>query len=272
MPPPVITLTTDFGHGDPFVGVMKGVILNINPDAVIVDLTHEVAPHDVRGGAFSILTSYRYFPAGTIHVVVVDPGVGTTRLPIAVKTADYIFVCPDNGVISWAMADNAPYTVHEIKKSDFMLDDISSTFHGMDIFSPTAGRLSLMGEPSDLEIVGPRVEDPLLIPFPEPKDTGTEIVGEIVHVDRFGNLITNIRPKPGAEYVEMVIGDSCRVKLEGLSRSYGEGAGESLILLVGSSGFLEIAKREDSAERAANAETGDKVKILYRSVGPGQGF
>ncbi len=269
MTPSVITLTTDFGHGDTFVGIMKGVILNINRDAVIVDLNHEVAPHDVRGGAFSILTGYCYFPCGTIHVVVVDPGVGTTRRPIFVKTADYIFIGPDNGVISWVMADNAPYTVHEIKNEDFMLDEISSTFHGRDIFSPTAARLSLMGESGDWEIIGPRVMDPILIPFPESKDTGFEILGEIIHVDRFGNLTTSIRPNVEAEYVDVVIGDRYRVKLEGLSRSYEDGEGKDLIMLVGSSGFLEIAKRGGSAERVAGAKVGEEVKILYRGVGGG---
>ncbi|MBN1573850.1 MAG: SAM-dependent chlorinase/fluorinase [Deltaproteobacteria bacterium] len=267
MPSPVITLTTDFGYKDPFVGVMKGVILNINRDAVIVDLNHGVAPQDLRGGAISILTSYRFFPAGTIHVVVVDPGVGTMRRPIAVKTADYIFVGPDNGVISWAMTDNAPYIVREIKNRDFMLDEISSTFHGRDIFSPTAARISLMGESGDWEIIGPNVADPILIRFPEPKTKATEIIGEIVYIDRFGNLITNIRPNIESEYIEVVIGDAYRIKVDGLSRSYEDGDGQGLILLVGSSGFLEIAKRGGSAERVVGAKMGERVKILYGSVG-----
>jgi S-adenosylmethionine hydrolase len=261
MTPPVITLTTDFGYTDPFVGVMKGVILYLNRDAVIVDLNHGVAPHDVRGGAFSILTGFRFFPAGTIHLVVVDPGVGTTRRPVAVKTANHFFVGPDNGVLSWAMAADAPCVVREIRNKDFMLDEVSSTFHARDIFSPAAARLSLMGKADDWEAIGPEVTDPVIIPFPEPVVTESGITGEVVYIDRFGNLVTNIRPNEDAEYTGVTVGDAPAIRVNGLSRSYEEGVGKDLILVVGSSGFIEITKAGRSAKEAVGAKTGEKVGI-----------
>lgn len=267
MSSPAITLTTDFGYRDPFVGIMKGVILKINPDAVVVDLSHDVSPHDVRGGAFTLFSGYRYFPKNTIHVAVVDPGVGTSRRPIAVKTKSHIFVGPDNGLLSWAMADDAPFSAREISNRDFMLEDVSSTFHGRDIFAPAAARLSLAS--GDVlgsgmwDSLGGEVDDPVVIPFPEPRAAGSEIVGEVIHVDRFGNLITNIPSIGDMKRIEVSIRGR-RIEVESLSKTYGEVKPGGLLILRGSAGFLEIALRDGSAVSETGAEIGDEVLITLK--------
>lgn len=269
MSSPIITLTTDFGDKDPFVGIMKGVILTINPRAVIIEINHEIAPQDVRGGAFTIFNSYRYFPKGTIHVVVIDPGVGSVRRPIAVKTSDYIFVGPDNGVISWAIIENAPFVAHEIKNKDYMLKEVSTTFHGRDIFAPTAAHLSLQfkefDEYSFWESLGHEVKSPVLIPFPESKTIGYEIIGEILQIDRFGNLITNIRPKMSIKYFQVVIRGIDKIKIDGLSKTYDDANDGDLILLVGSTNFLEIAKVGGNAAKGLEAKVGDEVRVVFKA-------
>ena len=272
MSSPIITLTTDFGNKDPFVGIMKGVILNINPGAVIIDLNHKIAPQDVRGGAFSILNSYRYFPKGTIHVVVIDPGVGSARKPIAVKTTDNIFIGPDNGVMSWAMIDNPPFFAHEIKNSDFMLKEVSTTFHGRDIFAPAAAQLSKLSykykkfaKSNFWESLGPEVKSPVLIPFPEPKTIGQEIIGEILHIDRFGNLITNIRQNRSIKYLQVAIRGIDKIEINGLSKTYDESIDGAIILLQGSTNFLEIAKKGESAAKALKAKVGDEIRMIFKA-------
>lgn len=267
MSPPKITLTTDFGYNDPFAGIMKGVILKVNPDAVIVDLNHAVAPQDVREGAFSLLTSYGYFPSSTIHVAVVDPGVGSSRRPIAVKTKDFIFVGPDNGVLSWAMTDDAPFSVREIANRNFMLEEISSTFHGRDIFAPAAARLSLIA--GDIlnsgiwESLGDDIKDPVIIPFPEPKISGSKIIGEVIQIDRFGNLITNIRPKGEMENIEVAI-QGTRIEIDSISVTYEDVKPGDLLILRGSTNFLEIANRGGSAALETGAKIGDEMWIAFK--------
>jgi S-adenosylmethionine hydrolase len=253
--PVIITLTTDFGTDDPFAGIMKGVIASINPEAVVIDLTHGIGPQDVREGAFVLAFGARHFPKGTIHVAVVDPGVGGARRAIVVRAGDYLFVGPDNGVFSWAAGDFTRAVVREITRPDYMGPSISATFHGRDVFAPAAAHLSRGVHPEEL---GPQVTDPVLLPFPRPERTDTEVVGEVLYIDRFGNLITNIDP-PDRELVrEVAVG---AMKIAGVGTSYGEGGPGEAVALVGSSGYLEIAVNLGSAQRLLSASVGDRVRV-----------
>src|SRR6266478_233225 len=186
---PLITLTTDFGTRDWFAGTMKGVILGIHPRAKVVDLTHEIAPGDIWSGAFALNAACHFFPKGTIHVAVVDPGVGSSRRAITVQTTDYIFVGPDNGVLSWALAKQEIKAVHELENVDYFLPDVSATFHGRDVFAPVAAHLS-RGVP--VRKLGPRLKDFVRLPWPEVARRPGAITGEVIFIDRFGNAITNI--------------------------------------------------------------------------------
>ncbi len=186
----VITLLTDFGGSDPFVGVMKGVILGINPGAVVVDLCHSARAYDPSEAAFVLIGAYRYFPKGTIHVAVIDPGVGGPRRPILATCDGHLFVGPDNGLFA-PLADRAgPLSVRAITANRYFLQPISATFHGRDIFAPVAAHLSLGADPAAF---GEPVDDYVRLALPRPTPFGpSSIRGEILHVDRFGNLVTNI--------------------------------------------------------------------------------
>lgn len=254
---PLITLTSDFGYKDSFAGVMKGVILEINPKANIVDLSHGVSPQNVREGAFVLFSSYRYFRNGAIHLVVIDPKVGSKRKAIAVKTKDHIFVGPDNGVLSWAVDENKMVSAVEITKDDFITDETSHTFHGRDIFAPAAAHLSL-GVP--IGELGPGIENIFSIEFPRPNISDSEIRGEVLYVDQFGNLITNI-PKKFEEKIKEVRIDE--IKIGGISVSYSDvGIGE-LVAVFGSSGYLEIAKNQGSAKDALDIDVGNEVRVIF---------
>ena len=191
---PIITLTTDFGAQDWFAGAMKGSILSINPHAHIVDITHCVSPGDIRAGAFSLAASCRFFPEGTIHVAVVDPGVGGGRKAIAVRTPAQFFVGPDNGVLSAALRDQKIEAVHRLENPKYLLSFVSRTFHGRDVFAPVAAHLSL-GLP--IRKLGPAQADWVRLPFPAIDSGRDRIDGEVVYIDRFGNGITNI-PNPAS--------------------------------------------------------------------------
>jgi S-adenosylmethionine hydrolase len=269
---PVITLTTDFGTADTFVGTMKGVIMGIAPDAQIVDLTHEVPPQDVRTGAFALASSYRYFPVGTIHIAVVDPGVGTRRHPIAVTTDIATFVCPDNGLLSYpldeahAFVERNPFAMGRVglpknwhavhlSNTDYWLRPPSATFHGRDIFAPAAAHLAI-GVP--IASMGNRVRDLAAFAVPRPRTSPGTTVGEVLHVDRFGNLITNVRHSdlPEGQLHIRIAG----VAISGLSETYQDGA--DLIALMGSSGTLEIAFRNGNASRTLGVTAGADVHIV----------
>ncbi len=185
----LITLTTDFGTRDWFVGTMKGVILSLNPRARIVDLTHEIAPGDVRAGAFALAAACRFFPKGTVHVAIVDPGVGSDRPAIAVQTDRYVFVGPDNGVLSWALAQERVRAIRQLTNARFFLEPVSHTFHGRDVFAPVAAWLS---RGARLAQLGPARTDLQRLTRPEARRRGRLIRGEVLYVDRFGNAITNI--------------------------------------------------------------------------------
>ena len=268
----VITLLTDFGTADAYVGIMKGVILAINPEAEIVDISHQVESQNIEEAAFILSTSYSYFPEDTIHLVVVDPGVGTERRAIILKARGFLFVAPDNGVLSYIIDEvsasdevgphqrrlGAESTAVSITNPGFWLHPVSSTFHGRDIFAPVAAHLSL-GVP--IREFGDPIASVFTLPVLRPQ-TGEDgvLIGHIVHIDRFGNLITDVRREdiPGEEISIEVAGRH----IEGLSSSYAEG--EGLMALIGSSGRIEVSLRNGNAARALEVKPGDKITIRGR--------
>ncbi|HWU40728.1 MAG TPA: SAM-dependent chlorinase/fluorinase, partial [Candidatus Acidoferrum sp.] len=187
---PIVTLLTDFGHHDPFVGIMKGVILGLCPNAVLVDLCHETAAYDVRAGSFLLQSAVRFFPRGTIHVAVVDPGVGGPRRPILAQIDDHFYVAPDNGLLSYPMHHGTVRMVRAITSQEYLLQPVSATFHGRDVFASAAGHLA-RGVPA--ERFGPAVTDAVRLPIPKPRlDESGALIGQVVWIDHFGNCITNI--------------------------------------------------------------------------------
>ncbi len=257
----IITLLTDFGYRDAFVGTMKGVILRINPDVTIVDISHGIDPCDIRAASFLLAQSYPFFPAGTVHVIVVDPGVGTERKAIAVKTEKAFYIAPDNGVLSWLYATQKGYVAREITNQNLFVHPVSRTFHGRDIFAPVAAHLSA-GVP--FASLGPEIHDYNRGSYKFPQKKAGTIIGEIIYIDRFGNLISNI---PKADLYDKEI-RSIQIKdvhLDHLSDSYGEkNVGEALAI-VGSHGFLEIAVREGNAAGKYGLKIGCEIRIT--SVG-----
>ena len=185
--PPIITLTTDFGLADPFVGTMKGVILNIAPSARIIDITHGIEPQNILQAALTLEAAHPYFPKNAVHLVVVDPGVGSERRPIAVKTKSTTFVGPDNGVLTPAITPSS--RIYELDNKKYFLPEISSTFHGRDVFAPAAAWIA-KGTP--LSKMGHKITDPHLLQLPQPEVKKNKITGEIVYIDHFGNLISNV--------------------------------------------------------------------------------
>ncbi len=271
-PPPIITLTTDFGARDAYVGVMKGVILGINPRASIVDLSHEVEPQAIAQGAFIIGSSHRFFPSGTIHVVVVDPGVGTSRKAVLLVTPAGRFLGPDNGVLTHVAEPGyvdgdglAPgYEAYELSNRDLWLGPPSDTFHGRDVFAPVAAHLSLGVPHSE---VGPRLSRLTLLPRVTPAWDGPVLEGSVVHVDRYGNLVTDIPEGLLRGEGELVVQVRGR-RIRGLSRSYAEAG--PLLAIVGSNATLEVAVRNGSAAEALGAGVGDAVGVeAALSSGPG---
>lgn len=238
----LITLMTDFGSRDHYAGVMKGVILGINPNARIVDITHEVEKYNIFEAAFKLLSYYAYFPRGTVHVVVVDPGVGGRRRPIAVETDGYFFVGPDNGVFSPVLHSMDNPRVVEITNAAYMPGIVSGTFHGRDIFAPAAAHIS-----SGVGIceLGGLAAEPVSLDLTEPTVNGNEISGVVLYEDSFGNLVTNIPGgaiKPGSRvYVDGYV-------LDRISGSYGEAGKGELLAIIGSAGLLEISVNQGSAK------------------------
>ena len=262
----VITLTTDFGTGDWFVGTMKGVIAGIAPQCTVVDLTHELTPGDIRGGAFALAASHRFFPKGTIHVAIVDPGVGSPRRAIAVQTARSVFVGPDNGVLSWALAKEKLRAIHALENEAYFLKPVSQTFHGRAIFAPVAAHLSC-GVP--IQKFGPTLRDFVRLVWPEPRVLLSGIEGEVVYIDRFGNAITKLEgrllPRPARATCE-IHGRSRRLCT---LRSFYQGvAPKTPVALVGSSGYLEIAVNGGSAEKVLGVRIGTRVVLRTSSPTP----
>lgn len=258
----IITLLTDFGWGDGYIGTMKGVILVINPDCLIVDLAHEIPSHDVMGAALVVGQGYPYFPAGTIHVVVVDPGVGGTRKPLILETERYFFVGPDNGVFDLVLKREEGIRVYELVEERFRLPQVSQTFHGRDIFAPAAAHLSLGVSPGEMGPLLPR-EALVTLDIPDPVQDGGLLQGEVISVDHFGNLITNI-PQDAVGVLapdEMVEVEINGERIGGLKSSYAEGEAGEIISLWGSGGLLEIALKERSLHRERGWRRGERVRI-----------
>jgi S-adenosylmethionine hydrolase len=247
----IITLTTDFGFSDPFVGIMKGVILGIEPATQIVDISHDIHSYDILEAAFLIHSTYRYFPKGTIHVVVVDPGVGSARRPIAASADGHYFIAPDNGVLS-AVVNN---DVYHITNRSLFLDSVSQTFHGRDIFSPVAAHLA-KGTP--IESVGPRILDFLNRPLPKPRLQGDKTVGTVLRIDKFGNIITNLRKRDlSNDFTIHVAG----MTITRLCSSFSEAQRGEFFAIEGSTGFIELALDRGSAADKLNVERGDEIEV-----------
>lgn len=263
----IITLLTDFGIEDAYVGTIKGVILSVNPSAMIVDITHQIDPQDLIEAAYVIKSSYRYFPKGTVHVIVVDPGVGSDRAIVALEMMGHIFLAPDNGVLTLLMDEGRLDSITRVNNSHYFLEPLSQTFHGRDIFAPVGAHIS---KGVDLKKLGSGLDRNDLVHLsirkPSISDEG-ELVGTIVSVDRFGNCITNIDLnclekfyKPGSEKnLVIAIGE---YEIKGLSKSY-DGVGlKQPLAIIGSLGYLEIALNCGRASRHFRAQKGDTIRVI----------
>jgi S-adenosylmethionine hydrolase len=241
---PIITFISDFGDRDWFVAAVKGQILKANPKAIIIDITHSIARHDVRSAAFVLRSTYLDFPQSTVHLVVVDPGVGSTRKPIIVQSGHYLFVGPDNGVFSYVLTETSRVFAIDITR------EVSTTFHARDIFAPTAGALSRGDEPQTL---GTAISDYVWFSFPGIVTKRHEVHGEVLYIDHFGNLITNIPVSTPITSLRIA------EKYVTLKSCYAEGKRNELIVVKGSSGFYEIAATMASAQSILHASTGMRI-------------
>jgi hypothetical protein len=263
---PVITLLTDFGLEDEYVGVMKGVVLSINPGVQIVDITHYISRHGVMEAALVIKTSFRYFPRGSVHVIVVDPGVGGRRKVVCLKKAGHFFVAPDNGVLSLLLQEGKVDDVRHITNDAFFLKPVSNTFHGRDIFAPVAARLSKGAEPASLgEEIKPSSLAVVSMPAPSASaDAG--LVGEVISIDRFGNLMTNIDQEIlnrflGAAKPQDVVISLGEFRIQGLSSSYDAVAAGMPLAVLGSRSLLEVSVNQQSAQAYFGASVGQRVRL-----------
>ena len=260
----LITLLTDFGTADYFVGALKGAILTVNPQARLFDITHEIPPHDVQAGAFTLLAAYEAFPPQTIHVAVVDPGVGSERRPILVAARGHFFVGPDNGLFSYVCEGAGDARVYHLTEEKFFRPFVSATFHGRDIFAPVAGALSQGTPPASF---GAQVEDYVrLAPLAPAREQDGTLTASIIHVDRFGNCVTNITrrelsPEQIARGVRLEIGGR---EIRAFRSFYAEEAGASVEVFAiwGSAGFLEIAANCASAAALLKATRGTVVRVF----------
>ena len=256
----IITLLTDFGSKDHYVASMKGVILNINPHCTLVDLTHEVRAHDIEEGAFILSNTYSYFPKGTIHLSIVDPGVGGIRKPILLVTQNYFFIGPDNGLFTLVAQREKVKQVVVLTKQKYFLPKVSKTFHGRDIFAPVAAHLSLGIKP---DAFGYEINSIKELGIKKPTVREGKLLGEIVHIDTFGNLVSNINKEKLFRFVKgrpFVIRRG-RKTIHGLKKGYWEGKKGELIALMGSRGLLEISVREGSAQKMLKVKKGSPVIV-----------
>jgi len=258
-----ITLLTDFGHYDPYVGIMKGVILGILPQVPIIDLCHRCSAYDIEEAAFLLHLSYRYFPAETIHVIVVDPGVGGPRRPLLVTTERYYFIAPDNGILSYIYETGDFRRAFEITASHYFLNPSSSTFHGRDIFAPVAAYLR-KGIPP--EAFGPEIHDVVKLPLSRPQWSRKEgtLKGTVLHVDSFGNLITNISHHDLEEFRSTISRRKIAIKLggseiQGIKTFFAQGEEGRLEAIMGSCGYLEIFVNRGNASLVSGMGKGTEV-------------
>jgi len=271
VPGPVITLLTDFGLADPYVGSMKGVVLGINPHAVLVDLTHCVPPQDVLQGAFLLGTAWRHFPSGTIHLAVVDPGVGTERKALLLRGRGHFFLAPDNGLLSFVLpredAEVPPFHPYQgrvqhgfqayaLTNPRFWRHPVSDTFHGRDVFAPVAAHLSLGVAAEEL---GEPVEAVTRLAVPVPRWKENRLLGHVIHIDRFGNVVTNIPGEAVSEGGSSIEVELKGTRVRGLASSYAASSG--LAALIGSHWYLEVALPNGSAARSLGASVRDEVVV-----------
>lgn len=259
----LITLLTDFGGRDYFVASMKGVILNINPQANVIDLSHEVAPHDIAGAAYLLKSCYRFFPDGTVHVAVVDPGVGSSRRPLLISTARYFFIGPDNGLFTYVCEEESGVEVRHIENRHYRLDSEGATFDGRDLFSPAAAWLT---KGQAVGSFGPLVKNYERLPVVAPGWDNHVMAGHIVYIDRFGNLISNLTrfeltevrsvTKRSAPYIRVAAHT-----IEGLVNSYSDGAPGVPEALINSNGQLEVFVREGNAAQALGVARGARIEL-----------
>jgi len=250
-----VTLLTDFGGADGYAAAMKGVIAGIAPGVAVDDVSHDIEPGDIRGAAWALFNYFRFYPPGAVHLVVVDPGVGGQRRVLAAEIDSRYFVGPDNGILTHVLEDAEPVRAVELVEPRFRRAGVAPTFHGRDILAPAAAHLALG---VDLALFGPGIADPVRFPIARPVRLGGEIRGEIIHVDRFGNLITNIpgRWLEGASWL-----DVAGSRLDALARTYCDVRSGELVAVIGSSDRLEIALRDGSAADALAIGRGQPVRI-----------
>jgi hypothetical protein len=270
---PLITLITDFDTTDHFVGTMKGVIYNINPDVEIVDITHKVASYDIFDAAFALAQSYRFFPRDTIHLVVVDPGVGTSRRPLVASSLAYKFVAPDNGVLSLIYEREENVEVRDITSDHYFLNPVSATFQGRDIFAPVAAWLS---KGLEVDKFGEPISDYTKFTPPKPKRLSDNLIkGVVLKVDKFGNILTNLRPDDIPQLFaenpppfKILINQR---EITRLNLAYSMGKPGELFAIVGSSGYIEICTNRGAAAKTLNVNRGADVGVLLGGQEPGAG-
>ena len=242
---------------------MKGAILRVNPCCQVVDITHQIGPQDVLEASFVLKNTYSYYPLGTIHVVVVDPGVGSRRRPVVLRKNGHFFVGPDNGVFTFVLSGKGRTEGYEVARREFFLSPLSNTFHGRDIFAPVAGHLSLGKDP---KLLGPRARDFVRVEWPQPQVKGKKLLGRVLWADAFGNLITNISRE---EYGRVIEDRPIQIKgkrwrIDRIHCTYGEGQRGQPMALFGSAGLLEISVNLGSAKQALGLKSGDPLTIILR--------
>ncbi len=263
----IITLLTDFGVEDAYVGTMKGVVLSVNPRAVIVDITHHIDPHDITLAAYIIKSSYRYFPEGTVHVLVVDPGVGSERSIIAVEMNGHIFLAPDNGVLSLVLNEGRVDAIVRVENSRYFLEPVSRTFHGRDVFAPVCAHISIGLEITELGPLLARQDLVHLDIGPPNMSDNNELTGMVIAVDRFGNCITNIHEDSLEKFGKSISHKDITIKvgektIQGLSSSYDSALPQHPLAILGSLGYVEIALNCGNASRFLNIKKGDGIRVI----------
>lgn len=262
----VITLTTDFGLRDSYVAIMKGVILSICPSVRIIDISHEVRKFDVLSGAFILASAFSYFPKGTIHVGVVDPGVGTERKAIAIKTKNYFFIGPDNGLLTLASKIDGIVEIRLIENEELFLQNVSSTFHGRDIFAPVAAHLARTGNFSSIGR-SLSIDEIVIPPFSEPIVEKEGLLGRVIHIDDFGNIITNIHVSH-LKNIDKLYGRQISIEIKDKKlnipfvKSFGRVPIGHLLCFIDSFNFLEISINQGNASKFLNVKVGDTVKVF----------
>jgi S-adenosyl-L-methionine hydrolase (adenosine-forming) len=253
----LVTLLTDFGLRDHFVSAMKAVMLSLNPDLMFVDISHLVPPQDILGGAFTLGQVWSLFPPKTIHLAVVDPGVGTARKGMVLSAGGHLFVAPDNGILTCVMEAQSDCDAHEITADHYFRKPVSSTFHGRDVFAPVAGWLS---RGVSLDQIGPALKDPVRLKIPAPKKVKEGFIqGAILAVDHFGNLITNLKPSDVPPASRIVLPGPREITA--FRRTYAEAKAGEVFVIAGSTGYLEIAVKDGSAASVLNMKAGAAIGV-----------